>query len=37
MLYRGWDDPDYNIMVRTAPVNVVDAPGDAESEPIDEW
>jgi UDPglucose--hexose-1-phosphate uridylyltransferase len=37
MLYAAHDDPDYNILMRSAPCNPGDAPGDSETEPIAEW
>ena len=37
MLYAAFDDPDYNILMRSAPSRDIDAPGDSETEPIAEW
>eukprot|EP01047_Picozoa_sp_COSAG01_P067397 COSAG01_NODE_9511_length_2425_cov_2.271711_1_plen_672_part_00 len=37
MLYLCHDDPDYNILMRTAPTSKTDQPGDADIEPMSLW
>ena len=37
MLYACHDDPDYNIVMRTAPANDSDQPGDQQKEPMSDW
>ena len=37
MLYAAHDDPDYNILMRSAPSREIDAPGNSDTEPISDW